>query len=357
MDNQRTRSRQMRGLTLVEVLVVLAVCIVLIGLLLPATRSAREASRRMGCSNNLKQLGSGLINYHSTFERFPKAMGGTNGSPNELGGNQNRLSGLVAIIPFLESSTLWEKISNPMKVNGVEYPAMGPAVWNKKYPPWKKQIATYLCPSYVDAPSDFGRTSYTFCIGDVVRDLHQPKVQRGVFACCMFTCFDDIVDGASNTIAMAEIGHSQDFRFGASYAPRETKLIYENPNECFAVVGATQTNVYAQEKCFGRRARGSRWGDGAAGYSLVNTILPPNAPSCAIEGTEAVDGVYSAASSHQGGAHVLMADGAVRFITDNVDVGESSVAPPILEEGQKVGSPYGVWGALGSANGGEKQGH
>src|SRR5690606_1925773 len=67
--------------------------------------------------------------------------------------------------------------------------------------------------------------------------------------------------------------------------------------------------------------RGMPWADGAAGCNLVNTILRPNSPSCAVGGAEEVDGIYSAGSDHPRGANVLMADGAVKFIPNDIDAG------------------------------------
>jgi hypothetical protein len=99
---------------------------------------------------------------------------------------------------------------------------------------------------------------------------------------------------------------------------------------------------------FSDASRGQRWADGDPVYASVSTMLPPNSPNCARGTGNGGEGVYSSSSYHFGGSQVVMADGAVRFITDNIDTGNLSVAPP-TENG--VASPYGVWGAMGSRAG------
>src|SRR6056297_3197131 len=100
------KSRRKRGFTLVELLVVIAIIGILVGLLLPAVQAAREASRRMSCSNNFKNVGLAVHNYHSAFKQLP--VSGTGPSWNNM-----RLGASVAILPFIEQQGLWEQVSNP----------------------------------------------------------------------------------------------------------------------------------------------------------------------------------------------------------------------------------------------------
>jgi hypothetical protein len=106
------------------------------------------------------------------------------------------------------------------------------------------------------------------------------------------------------------------------------------------------------------QGRGGRWADGAAGFSLVNTVLPPNSPSCAVGGADAVDGVYSAGSVHPNVVLAVFADGHTQAITKNIDAGDPNKPPPSSEQltAGALASPYGIWGALGTIAGWEKVG-
>ncbi len=113
------------GFTLVELLVVIAIISVMVGLLLPAVQAAREASRRMSCSNQLKQLGLGLHNYHAAYNRFPMQQGGTRNpltagdiaatpSATPSGDNGLLLSFIVGTLPFIEQQALWSRWQIPI---------------------------------------------------------------------------------------------------------------------------------------------------------------------------------------------------------------------------------------------------
>jgi prepilin-type N-terminal cleavage/methylation domain-containing protein len=356
MSSSKRRRLRLYGFTLIEMLVVIGVIVVLVGLLLPTIRMPRDAARRMSCSNNLKQISLALHNYHDAHGHFPSAMGGTGLGSTPVQGNANRLSGLVALLPFLEQGPLWEQISTPMEFNGVQYPAMGPVPWATAYPPWQTELSAFRCPSAITKENVGGLTNYAFCIGDMAREIHKPTVLRGAFACRLTSRFEDITDGTSNTIMIGEIGTPSKRSVIGQFAIWQPTSLLDNPSLCADRNDRRHSGNYNKTVKLDADGRGARWADGAAGFSLFNTVLPPNSPSCAIEGSQAVDGIYSAGSLHPGGVQVGLVDGSVRFIAETIDAGEANqptVTPEQLAD-SPVASPFGVWGALGTAAGGDK---
>jgi hypothetical protein len=131
--------------------------------------------------------------------------------------------------------------------------------------------------------------------------------------------------------------------------------VTNNPSLC----KATATGGVYNAGVTLRTERGQKYHDGGAHYTGFNTVLPPNSPSCSEFNDEWHWGLFSAGSRHSGGCFVLMGDGAVRFISENIDAGNPSAATPdspMSSEPNDRGpgrSPYGVWGALGTARQGE----
>ncbi|MCC9606916.1 DUF1559 domain-containing protein [Blastopirellula sp. JC732] len=347
-----------RGFTLLELLVVIGIICLLIALLLPAVRRSCEASRRMACTNNMKRLGLAMHNYADTFGCFPPAMGGTNLGNDPEQSNVGRLSGMVCILPMLEQNALYEQITAPLDADDKLYPALGPAPWIADYPPWKIELDELTCPSAVREASELGQTNYAFCIGDLARDVHQPTRLRGMFGGNLTSTFKDAVDGTSNTILLGEIGNRSDNRIVGQYATMAPAEMLDDPSKSRQFRSKRDDERYSDDFPLSEFGRGGRWADGSAGDSQFNTILPPNSPSCAVGGREAADGLYSATGYHPGGVNVTRLDGSVRFISEQIDCGD--LTKPTLTAAQMsnplVGSPYGVWGALGTIDGGEEVG-
>ncbi len=156
--------------------------------------------------------------------------------------------------------------------------------------------------------------------GSITRD---DGGKRGTFvrtALARFFGFRDVLDGTSNTVAMGEIcvgngdnrlakAHVRDISFNTP-----TPVITQ-PSSCLTVVDPNRPRFYPVDPA---ASRGRRWADGHATYTGFQTVLPPNSPSCR-NSSNSYHGLFSAASHHNGGAHILMTDGAVRFITDSID--------------------------------------
>jgi prepilin-type N-terminal cleavage/methylation domain-containing protein len=406
------RNRQL-AFTLVELLVVIAIIGVLVGLLLPAVQAAREAARRMSCSNNFKQVGLALHNYHSAYKQLPIHGGGTGigvNTPNwwQQGNDAGKecLSGLVGLTPFMEQQALWEQISNPSTqtvtgaappsntqlINPQRWPAMGPSPRNYSrnpgYIPWATQIPTLRCPSDpgTGLPA-LGRTNYAVCMGDSCSPQfvsHKNSqlvsgsewgaraaraVSRGVFEGRRATKFRDILDGLANTIAMGEIITDlgdRDIRSSASWnSGGGGHDVNDNPSFCKNVdneinpakptrwceAGDAGCNPPQNITTDNHESRGANWANFRSQCTEMYTILPPNREVCVGQWIDA-PGTMTASSHHEGGAHVLMADGAVIFMTDSIEAGDSTAGAVRLgltgPRAPGKESPYGLWGALGT---------
>ncbi len=361
-------SRMRYAFTLVELLVVIAIIGILVGLLLPAVQSAREAARRMQCSNNLKQLGLACHNYEAAYKKFPPMQTGAGGvNPGSIHGWGQRfaMSGHYAMLPYLEQSALYDSMP----------PTLEP--WNGANP-FRTAVSFLQCPSNANAklePTDQNRnrglSNYGYCAGDnlagsqVVQGGTQERDSttlsgqklairnRGIFG-RSFPSLAEITDGTSNTIAIAEFERPDSLQSLGMVVTMAGDPATFSPLSCRAQWNGraylTPSLIFT-----GDTARGYRAWSGNVFFNGVTTILPPNAPSCmvalAVNNPHWCSGIYSAGSKHTGGCQVSMGDGSVRFISQSIDTGNLAVVPPTAQAGGA--SPYGVWGALGSARAGE----
>ncbi len=172
--------------------------------------------------------------------------------------------------------------------------------------------------------------------------------RRGMFGTRSWVGFGDISDGTSNTMAISERCFPKGDRsvFGHT-VQNMTASLQANPALCFAQANRATREYLISASLSPYRTAGTRAYDGMPIYTGFNAILPPNSPSCQIGDVNSI-GVMTAQSWHSGGVNVVFADGSVRFISESINAGNSG-SPESLS-GQ---SPYGVWGALATINGGE----
>lgn len=308
------------GFTLIELLVVIAIIAVLIALLLPAVQQAREAARRSQCKNNLKQMGLALHNYHEIMDTFPMGMSGW---PFTLDGE---LWGWgTMILPQIDQSTLYNNLAvspNGLSPN-VNRPATGFSAVMTSFTPTNPLLQTslsvYRCPSdigdsTVTIPAGglngsvrqnsfiYGRSNYPGVIGSTFQGVGGLMVSDGAFAESSSIRLRDFTDGTSTTILVGE--RRSPGMLNGRYAGGDT--VWCGANDDVDPLSDWQGFAIHLGLC--------------DQVSKINATMA-NPPSA----TNSV--AFTAFSSlHTGGAHFLLADGSVRFLSENIATGPPNTA-------------------------------
>jgi prepilin-type N-terminal cleavage/methylation domain-containing protein/prepilin-type processing-associated H-X9-DG protein len=289
------RSRH-SGFTLIELLVVIAIIAILIALLLPAVQQAREAARRTQCRNHMKQLGLAFHNYHDQHKRFPPySVAGGVGNAQDI----DRTWGYGSmLLPFIDQAPLYNQMGvgqtnlvpqasgNMTNVN--DYTTANANTPERLF---ITKIPVYFCPSATGA--DFNK--YQKNMGTMMYAVNNQLMPSGnppPFGVCTSFSIGDVVDGTSNTLLMGE------------------KALMDSP---FVSIGTiwgsgrlctSRTGIVAAQCPMNTPLEGS-WTTGTNCYSET--------AAGSAKATRA-----SLSSAHEGGAHMLMCDGAVRFVSENI---------------------------------------
>jgi prepilin-type N-terminal cleavage/methylation domain-containing protein len=318
-----------RGFTLIELLVVIAIISVLIALLLPAVQSAREAARRAQCTNNLKQLGIALHNYHDTIGCFPFGLIVLPpNNPMVLSGfthqGHYRWSVLAELTPFLEQTNVFNALNLSLPIFD---PTNAPIPQNVTV--YATSVQTFLCPSDGGSQSPivppYTPSNYMACNGDGVLGGGfagpDPSFGKpdGVFYFNSHTRLAEITDGSSNTALMSEsiVGSGAATSSAPPSSPDPTNIVTLLPGSSpiyqplSAAECAGASSFYFQ--------RNSAWVQGDFEHSLYTHYMTPNSKTydCL---RQQYHGWKAARSYHPGGVNVLNGDGSVRFAKDSVSL-------------------------------------
>lgn len=289
-DHWTRRKPRQRAFTLIELLVVIAIIGVMVGLLLPAVQAAREATRRMSCSNNMRQIGLAAQNYHASFKQFPRQAVPGRGH-----------TWATAMLPYYERGAVLRKYDFKYSWNHV-----------KNRDSIKSKIEALLCPSspkgdYLDevqtnvwtATTDYvphGAISAGIMNAGIVRRRKDPSglIVRKI------TRIRDVLDGVSNTLMLVECSGRPEYWVLGRLGPRI------NNNGCGNL---NVTNG---------RAKGGGWADPQNFIPMHG--FSDDGLSCV--GPRVINATNNneAYSFHVGGMNINLADGSTRFITEQIDL-------------------------------------
>jgi prepilin-type N-terminal cleavage/methylation domain-containing protein len=342
-DRFRTKVHAARsGFTLIELLVVIAIIAILIALLLPAVQQAREAARRTQCKNNLKQIGLALHNHMDTYGSFPPGYvcydensnrfktGGWQAGVNEMG-----FSWLPMILPYMEAPAHWAQLSDchdDFKGAHTANPSDHCEYYTEFGNIGRKPLPFMLCPSNPQTRKLFSGISleslakgnYAASWGSGNMLSWESAATAGAFGCYYVNQNDivaslggsddrfqqrkgstsgDFTDGMSNTIAVSEVISTDGFTTSSS-SP-DIRGVWMNPGMGASIFTAARNPNSLEPDII---------------PSCDTTIPAGKKPTLECVENASDENVYAAARSyHTGGVNAILADGSVRFISENVD--------------------------------------
>lgn len=304
-----TPKMRRRAFTLVELLVVIAIIGILIALLLPAVQAAREAARRMRCTNNLHQLGIALHNYHNSHRAFPI---------NRTGRRYHNWSALAMTAPYVEQANMHDMLDFSAFPYTVSRGGTIYADGTVNEPAARTKVDVFICPSDpggVIAPEGFGPTNYLFNVGSGLVD--NGTIQRtstgqepdGIAYEASRVRIADVTDGTSNTLAVGESTRG----LGQNRAPYQShqKQHIRGSSVFPACEAGPGDNVWYGDRC-------EAWIKGSFPYAAMTFFFSPNSKRADCLTGNAVQALMGPRSYHLGGANALLCDGHVAFLADTI---------------------------------------
>ncbi|WP_171471687.1 DUF1559 domain-containing protein [Frigoriglobus tundricola] len=287
-----------RGFTLIELLVVIAIIAVLIGLLLPAVQKVREAAARMSCSNNLKQMGLALHNYHDNNQYLPAGYNSIQVSFKTWQGT----GWTTSLLPHLEQSNLYNQVQ--------AYCTANPGLGNSdSCPTYGFKMKQYICPSNARPPVAYdgvGELTSYLGVAGTVSGFPAPTADGVLYASVASSnagargpTIVAITDGTSNTLAIGERPCTGDLNWGWGFGAYGVSYIYGDGD---VILGSNDVGVITN----------SSSGDPTTNVGFKAPINP------ATTGQQDVAHFWS---FHTGGANFLFADGHVQFMNYSLPAG------------------------------------
>ncbi len=360
--------------------VVIAIIGILIALLLPAVQAAREAARRMECTNKLKQFALAQHVHHDTYGYLPNSMGQTSlgwerginyGNAPTAGDKLRFIYGpFIPALPYMEQTALYDtlmvkykdKTVSPYSPRG-SYEAPLNLLFNPMICPSEVGIDTVMSSGQGLSPGN-----YHYCAGDYAivpyDNTNFCDTPRGIYRRGDITNvpFANILDGTSNTAMLGEmivftLSGKQKVLGGIAVASGFAST--STLATCFgAARDPNDSTLYASSydgDAWLYNMPGRGYGNGYPSVTSFLTMMPPNQPNCLSSNNNYMYYALSLTPSsyHKGGANIAMADGSVRFVSETINTGNQTSALTSTFSNAIGPSPWGVWGAMGSVDGGE----
>ncbi|HTN00777.1 MAG TPA: DUF1559 domain-containing protein [Planctomycetaceae bacterium] len=327
MSLQALRRRRLRlAFTLIELLVVIAIIAILIALLLPAVQQAREAARRTQCRNNLKQIGLAMHNYHDVFNQFPHNYEATRNN-DAVGRNGTSISWITASLPYFDQAPLYNQLNfnDTLEAGGSQ---QRNALDNAAARVAREVVLTaMLCPSNPQRPKGSFAGNYDGggWHGNG-RDINAARTDYVGNMGFVFTgwkdCGDDVPQANAPWVDPGEPYNGSGYnlpRFAGVFWWMGTARIADIVDGTSNTVGVFENHHWNNSKRFpAEQNKAAAWFTPIGAVDVMHK--PINfAPGDVPAGNGGDDTRCSSFSStHVGGAHALLCDGTVKFISENI---------------------------------------